>query len=40
MFHTINDFLKMCDESGQKKGKIDLNSHLYKKKIKPLIEKI
>ena len=38
LYEEIQDFLKMVEGLGE--CKIDLASHLYKKKVKPFIEKV
>lgn len=38
LYEEIQDFLKMVEGLGE--SKLDLNSHLYKKKVKPFIEKV
>ena len=37
---SIEGLIGMCDEGGKQMGRIDLNSHLFKKKVKPLMDKI
>lgn len=38
MFHIIKDLIKACEEISE--CKIDLKSHMFKKKVQPLISNI
>lgn len=40
MFNAIEDIIKVCEESGESGAKMDLKSHMFKKKLKPLLDKI
>lgn len=40
MFHSIEDLIKLTEESNSTNPKMDLKSHMYKKKLKPLLDKL